>query len=116
MINLPVDEAYAFDYLSILYVKNKQNKNNKTIQSIINFCENEIKKQIGQFLWDKIILSKEFNNMVLVNTEVFFAVEKARYETISAKEVDEYNMKRFLAKNELQKMFFPNKDITEWKS
>lgn len=116
MINLPVDEAYAFDYLSILYIKHKQMKDNQKIQSIIDLCENEIKNQIGQDLWQKIILSKQFNNMILVNQQVFDAVEKARYGDISAKEVDIYNMKRFIAKNELQKIFFPNKDITEWKS
>jgi hypothetical protein len=116
MIDLPVDEAYAFDYLSILYIKLTQTNSIKKIKSIILLCEQKIKNQIGDNLWETITSSKEFKNMILVNQEVFAAVEKARYGQISAKEVDLYNMKRFIAKNELQKKFFPNQDITEWKS
>ena len=45
MINLPVDEAYAFDYLSILHVK----KNiNEQVGSSWKECFDYIKNQIGE--------------------------------------------------------------------
>jgi hypothetical protein len=44
------------------------------------------------------------------------AVEKARYGNITAKEVDDLNMKRFYCKKNLQKKFFPNLEYLEQKS
>jgi len=115
MINLPVDEAYAFDYLAILYIKSHKN-NSDTIQDTISICENAIKKQIGSDLWNEILKSKEFHNILKTNEKVFEVVEKARYGEISAKIVDTYNMNRFMAKKQLQNKFFIQQKITEWKS
>ena len=47
--------------------------------------------------------------------ETFDAVEKARYGSISAKEVDELNMKRYYSKVALQKKFFSS-EILEQKT
>ena len=63
----------------------------------------------------EIIRSKEYQNMIEANQITFNAVEKARYESITAKEVDEANMLRYKRKLELQKKFFDN-IVTETKT
>jgi hypothetical protein len=113
MIFLPVDEGYAYDVLAICHVKyNKQLPNSDKSYFLIN---DELKKQLGK-LHDEILHSEEYSQLIIANLETFDAVEKARYGTISAKEVDDLNMKRFLHKKNLQKKFFPNLEYMETKS
>ena len=103
MINLLVDEGYAFDYLSILHVK----KNiNQQVESSWKDCFFYIQNQIGEKKMYQIIHSKEYQEMIEANQITFDAVEKARYGEITAKEVDEANMLRYEKKCELQKKFF----------
>ena len=112
MINLLVDEAYAFDYLSILHIK----KNiNQQVESSWKGCFNYIKEQIGENAMQEIIDSKEYYGMIDANQITFDAVEKARYGSITAKEVDEANMLRYKKKCELQKKFF-NSNMKEIKT
>lgn len=113
MINLKVDESYAFDYLSILEVK--KNKTNSGIENW-SFCFNFLKNQIEENLFNQIINSNEYKDMINANLNTFDAVEKARYGLISAKEVDDWNMKRYEAKVKFQNKFFPSKKITEIKT
>ena len=108
MINLSVDEAYAFDYLSILHVKKNINNN---IEPGWKNCFLHIQNQIGSSKMEQIIHSKEYQNMIEANQITFDAVEKARYGNITAKEVDEANMLRYKRKLELQSKFFDNKLI-----
>ena len=103
MIDLLVDEAYAFDYLSILHVKKTINEK---VESIWKDCFFYIQKQIGNKLMQEIIHSIEYKNMIEANQITFDAVEKARYGSITAKEVDEANMLRYKRKCELQNKFF----------
>lgn len=112
MINICVDEAYAFDFLSILEIKK-----NRSEQAMINWhnCFNYLKAQLPSDLFTLIINSHEYRNMIEINQMTFDAVEKARYGNISAKEVDDVNMERHHAKIALQNKFFPNK-ITEYKT
>ena len=112
MINLPVDEAYAFDYLSILHVK----KNiNQEVESSWKECFNYIKNQIGENMMEQIVNSIEYHGMIEANQITFDAVEKARYGEITAKEVDQANMLRYQKKCELQKKFF-NSNMKEVKT
>jgi hypothetical protein len=113
MINILVDEAYAFDYLSILKIKKDKNSQNENA-----YQENYIflKKQFSESEWNEMISSKEYENMIEANNLTFDAVQKARYGIISAKEVDDCNMKRFEAKIKFQNKFFPNQKITEAKT
>jgi hypothetical protein len=113
MLNLKVDEAYAFDYLSILEIKKNKTKNN--FNNWIN-CFNDLKNQLDHQLFDEIIKSEEYKCMIAANSNTFDAVEKARYGQISAKEVDDYNMKRYKVKIKLQNKFFPTKKVTETKT
>jgi hypothetical protein len=112
MINICTDEAYAFDFLSILQIKSDRSDQAKeTWQN----CYNYIKAQLPKDLFIQIINSQEYENMVSVNKKTFDAVELARYGNISAKEVDSANMERHYAKIALQKKFFLT-NLTEQKT
>jgi hypothetical protein len=113
MINLKVDEAYAFDYLSILDIKKSLNKD---CHNAWQKCFDYIQEQIDENRMNEIIQSDEYKNMVDTNKLTFDAVEKARYgKGITAKEVDDINMVRHKRKLELQKKFFDN-ILTEYKT
>jgi hypothetical protein len=112
MINLSVDEAYAFDYLSILHVKKELNSK---LTLTWEACFSHIEKQVSSDLMNKVVNSDEYKNMIEANQITFNAVEKARYGSITAKEVDEANMLRYKRKLELQARFFNNK-LTEIKT
>jgi hypothetical protein len=112
MITLLVDEAYAFDYLSILHVKKSVNQQ---VESSWKECFDYIKNQIGENMMQDIINSKEYHGMIEANQITFDAVEKARYGEITAKEVDNTNMLRYQRKLELQAKFF-NNILTEVKT
>lgn len=110
MINLKVDEAYAFDYLTILFLKKEKSKEcYKTWED----CYNQIANQLNNFI--EIISSTEYANLLEANKITFEAVEKARYGNISAKEVDDANLLRHKRKTELQNKFF-NQQLTEYKT
>jgi hypothetical protein len=106
MITIIVDEAYAFDYLSILEIKQLFNKtiNSSYITNLIT----HFKDQIGNNLFNQIYSSKEYLNMKEINLETFKLVDMAKNNQCSAKEIDFCNYKRFLAKKELQNKFFKN--------
>jgi hypothetical protein len=105
MITLLVDEAYAFDYMAILEIKAKQ-MGSQNQSERLSECQNHIKQQISLELWEAIISSTEYKDLVTINEKVFWAVEQARYGSISAKEVDSANMERFFCKQRLQNKFF----------
>jgi hypothetical protein len=115
MITILVDEGYAYDYLAILQVKNKKNNSQKTLDAR-SLCNEHILDQVGDDKHIEILQSQEFKNLVDINSQTFDAVEKARYGQISAKEVDDLNMKRYHCKVALQNKFFPSIEITEIKS
>jgi hypothetical protein len=108
MVSILVDEGYAYDYLAILIVKNSF--------PLSDFISGYIAGQVGGKKHNDIITSEEFKNLIQVNRETFIAVEKARYGEISAKEVDNANMKRYNSKVELQNKFFPESKVTEVKT
>jgi hypothetical protein len=114
MINIPVDEGYGYDVLSIAQVKNDMNiKNSKIYFKILN---DSISSQVGEIMHNDILNSKEYQELLQSNKETFDAVEKARYSSITAKEVDTCNLRRYQCKINLQNKFFPNNLILENKS
>jgi hypothetical protein len=104
MISLLVDEAYAFDYLSILFIKKDfSEKNNKNWSICYNYLKNQIN---NNELWNTIIESDEFNEMVKSNKITFDAVDKAKNDQVTAQYVDKCNYRRYIAKQNFQKKFF----------
>jgi|688.fasta_scaffold00448_18 hypothetical protein len=106
MVTLLVDEGYAFDYLSILDVK-------KSIRPEIEnnwyLCFSFLERQIGKSKMQEIINSLEYTDMIKANKMTFEAVNKAKENLISAKEVDDFNLLRYRKKIALQEKFFINK-------
>lgn len=116
MILIPVDEGYAFDYLSILEVKTKAMGSKKSALAFEE-CSSVLKNQIGEDKFFEVIASTEYSNIVKANTETFNAVESVRRGNgVTAKEVDDCNMNRYHAKTALQKKFFSNSNQIEEKS
>jgi hypothetical protein len=112
MINLLVDEAYAFDYLAILEVKKnlycseqKENTHNECKQFLLNQLKN----------FKEIIISKEYKDLYDINLFTFNLIDKLREgKEITALEIDNANMERFYKKKALQDKFFTN-PLTEEK-
>tara|TARA_Y100000034_G_C6748419_1_gene332507 strand:+ start:279 stop:647 length:369 start_codon:yes stop_codon:yes gene_type:complete len=102
MIKMTVDEAYAFDYYSILQIKFE----NDTIQhDTVEIIRHDIISQIGE-VFHEVLRSKEYANLLKANKETFEAVDKAKIDDVLASFVDKCNYKRMLAKKALQERFF----------
>jgi hypothetical protein len=113
MINLLVDEGYAFDYLSILYIKQNLYPDNLKKQTY-NQCYEYLMSQIENF--ETIISSSEYKALLQSNAYTFTLIDKLRNnESITAKEIDDSNMDRYHRKVDLQKRFFPQSTVTETK-
>lgn len=102
MILLEVDEAYAFDYLSILALKICSAETSATYKR----CHSLLEKQFAPEMWDKLISSKEYGAICEANRSTFAAVDKAKNGLVTAKEVDFCNYQRYLAKQVFQQTFF----------
>lgn len=106
MINLPVDEAYAFDYLTILKIKSDVNSQNPALSDAYEHCLTALRDQLGQSV-ETILSSPEYHQLLQSNRLTFDAVDRARNgDSITAKEVDDCNMERFRCKMALQQRFF----------
>lgn len=111
MIKITVDEAYAFDYYSILKLKKE---NGSDIDQVINLIESDIINCIGEFKFNLIINSKEYLNLYSSNKNTFDAVDKAKTDQVLASHVDKCNYLRMIHKKELQIKFFST-DLSEVK-
>lgn len=104
MINLLVDEAYAFDYLSILEVKNSLHPSDTKNKTFLE-CINHLKNQLNNF--HIIYESLEYQKLLEINKITFELIDKLRAGLlVTAKEIDDANMYRFYRKQDLQNKFF----------
>ena len=111
MINLEVDEAYAFDYLSILQVKNHLFPSKYKMEAYEKCCS-FLNKQLENY--DFIISSEEYKNLYEINKVTFDLVDQVRNNIpITAKSVDDANMERYYCKLALQKKHFLNQLVEE---
>jgi len=110
MINLNVDEAYAFDYLSILEIKKEKFSNTKQWLD----CSLCLQNQFEPEKWLSIIHSEEYKSMIKANLLTFNAVDKAKNNEVTAQHVDYCNYQRHIAKQNFQKKFFTS-DLSELK-
>jgi len=110
MINLNVDEAYAFDYLSILEIKKEKSSNNKQWLDCLLHLQNQFEPE----KWLSIIHSEEYKSMIKANLLTFDAVDKAKNNEVTAQHVDYCNYQRHTAKQNFQKKFFTS-DLSELK-
>jgi hypothetical protein len=108
MIELIVDESYAFDYLSILQIKSEISNNTEKFDLIYQ----DLKSKLDIF--DIIIKSKEYKDVYNANKKIFEAVDLAKENKVDAKYVDVCNYERYIVKVKLQNKFFGN-DLIEKK-
>jgi len=113
MLNLVVDEGYAYDFLSILYVKLIKNICNETLYKQYF---TQIESQVGTNLHKLIINSKEYKDCIQINEDIFNMVNLAKSDQVSASTVHNLNYKRYTAKINLQKIWFPSSQTTEVKN
>ena len=73
MINLLVDEAYAFDYLSVLEVKKQKSSISNDAWAK---CYVYLQNQFDNEKWSHMMHSKEYENMIKANELTFDAVDK----------------------------------------
>ena len=106
MIKISVDEAYAFDYMSILYIKLEKYD---SVKNIINIIKNELINQLGVDKFNDIMASEEYKNLKNSNKTTFDAVNKAKTDEVLASFVDSCNYERMICKKKLQDKFFNNK-------
>jgi hypothetical protein len=106
MIKLTVDEAYAFDYYSILELKFK---NSFISEDILNITKNDLINDLGEILVNEILNSNEYKNLLESNQITFNAVDKAKEDLVAASYVDKCNYNRMLSKKALQNKFFTTK-------
>jgi hypothetical protein len=111
MIKLTVDEAYAFDYYSILSLK----YNNGFIsEDILQTTKKDLEDSLESDLVETILNSSEYLSLLEANQLTFDAVDKAKEDLVTASYVDKCNYKRMLTKKALQTKFF-NNELSETK-
>ena len=112
MILIEIDEAEAFDRLSILQIKLGITPN-----AFENFkkLHASIKDQVGAEMMMKVMNSDEYVELANANVDIFNAVDPANIGDYSAFCVHSLNMKRFDKKRALQKAFFED-DLKEEKT
>ena len=111
MINLLVDEAYAFDYLSILEIKKQKSSISNDAWAK---CYVYLQNQFDNEKWLHMMHSKEYESMIKANELTFDAVDKAKNNEVTAQHVDYCNYQRHSAKQNFQKKFFTS-DLSELK-
>jgi hypothetical protein len=111
MIKLTVDEAYAFDYYSILSLKYS---NGFISEETLGITKNDLIENLGEEIVETILTSNEYNNIYEANKLTFDAVDKAKEDLVKASYVDKCNYERMLAKKSLQNKFF-NSNLSEIK-
>ena len=111
MISIEVDEAYAFDYLSILQIKKRKSS---LSNDAWHKCYMHLQNQFDPEKWLLMINSDEYKNMIKANELTFDAVDKAKNNGVTAQHVDYCNYQRHSAKQNFQKKFFTS-DLSELK-
>jgi len=107
MINIKVDEAYAFDMLSVLDIKKKNSPKDQCNFDTMS-CDIEI--QIGSKLFKQILNSNVYSQMITVNQIIYDLIDAIRKGNLhlDARVIDDANTDRFKIKQKLQSEFFLN--------
>lgn len=104
MIFVWVDEAYAFDMLSILELKM-----GRTPEDTLNYTQflKSMVAQLGADQTRNIVTSEEYSYLCNANQRVFDLIEQVvSGHDMSALAVHEANMERFVGKQKLQQAHF----------
>lgn len=116
-IKLFHDAAFVYDFLSISQVKFEKNKNDENACKTFQVLNEDIASQIGYEQHDKIIDSEEYLNLLKINKEIYEKIDQLKSIGEKAGDaiyIDIKNYQRWIAKNNLQKVWF-NQQLTEQK-
>lgn len=111
-VSIIIDKIEALDRLSILEIKfhaaqlSKTQENKHEISERIRELESRIVKAVGYKLFQKIKLSKEYNDLFESNLKIFDGVNLARQKQISGFELNKLNEVRSEKKRNLDMKFF----------
>lgn len=121
-IKIEVDAAYAFDLLSILEVKKEKildSKKLKKINESISIMESNLIGQIGLSLYETIVDSPEYKELLLSNLRVFESVDIGedinRQNEVTPYSVAQDVLYRYNCKQKLQEKFFQGTELLEVK-
>ena len=117
MIKVSVDEAYAYDMLAILTVKEEAAPSD---ESAINreSLWIDILLEVGGDIHAAVMASPEYQRMIEVNQQLFSTIDALKVPMLArdaGADIDRLNYQRYLAKRALQEKFFPNTPLTERK-
>ncbi len=113
MITISVDEAYAFDFLSILEVKRVYLPNTNSLYEL--YCR-EIKAQTEETLFSTILASEDYKELVCINRKIYDNLELLRAgKDVAASIIDNLNSDRYRLKTSIQLTYF-NSNVSETKS
>lgn len=111
MLNILVDESYAFDFISILDVKLRRFPYVKQVNDQRDIIVNSLKMQLGESLMNEILSSDEYKACIDANEIMFDLVDKAKKDEVTAQDVDYGNYRRCEAKKRLQMKFFNSGNV-----
>jgi hypothetical protein len=118
MIDIPVDESYAYDVLSIAAVKVAKKSDDRVNLDNHHRLEKRIGEQVGWPLHIDIVASPEYAELYQTNLALFNHIDamKTRQEQLGdGQAVDRFNYLRYTLKKQLQTKFFPDRPLTEKK-
>lgn len=126
MIQVSVDEAFAYDLLAILMVKGHKGGHRSAVINNSRWrLEGELEGQSeedpfgGRGMIDRhheIRNSPEFRALYDANLRTFDLIDEIkRNPALPAKTVDDCNYERYQCKRRLQERFFPDQPLTERK-
>jgi hypothetical protein len=118
MITLTHSEAFAYDLLSIAYVKLFHNPRDKRAHKNVMDLSAEIERQVGGAPHEAILASDSFDHLYRVNDEMYVRINEIKQRKVTAEDatyIDDRVYQRFLAKKALQEKWFPDDPLTEQK-
>lgn len=117
MVTVLIDEAYAFDMLSILQVKLNESiddQKRNSIQENYEILSNDLINQMGKDKFLAVIESSLYSELVAKNKQIFDLVDITKLMSGPPHDLWRENYNRYLTKQALQKEFF-NNEILETK-
>ena len=113
MLKITVQEAFAFDLLSIYLlkvIKNSSDINNENYSRLLQ----ELYFELGVQKVNTILNSIEYRELFQTNQNIFELVDKVKFNPCLGKKLDTENFTRYQKKQSLQKKYF-NSIFTEQK-
>lgn len=105
MLKISIQEAAAFDSLSIFLLKSVKN-NNEINNKNYNFLLRELYSEIGIQKTIAVLNSQEYKDLYKINELIFNLVDKVKKNPCIGDQIDKANFDRFKKKQELQSKFF----------